>query len=83
MFFFKKKTNAEKNKTDREMIESNANLMEALIVLTDNADLKAEFKAIEEQIKYIIIICNNNILIMFLFSSWLIIFEFIAIISLL
>ena len=54
MFFFKKKTNAEKNKTDREMIESNSKMMEALIVLTDNADLKAEFKIIEEQIKYII-----------------------------
>ena len=29
MFFFKKKTNAEKNKTDREMIESNSKMMEA------------------------------------------------------
>ncbi|MBQ8725850.1 MAG: hypothetical protein IJY84_01965 [Clostridia bacterium] len=60
MFFFKKKTNAEKNKNDRDMIEANSKMMEALIVLTDNADLKAEFKAIEEQIKYIIPLVDDK-----------------------
>lgn len=60
MFFFKKKTNAEKNKNDRDMIEANSKMMEALIVLTDNADLKADFKAIEEQIKYIIPLVDDK-----------------------
>ena len=54
MLFFKKKTNQVKNTNDREMIESNANSMETLLILAKDEEVKVELKKMLEQIKYII-----------------------------
>ena len=60
MLFFKKKTNNVKNNNDREIIEANASAMEPLFVLAKDEELKAEFKKIQEQIKYIIALPDSK-----------------------
>lgn len=60
MLFFKKKTNKVKNTNDREIIETNANAIDTLIVLTKNEEVKAELKKMQEQIKYIIALPDSK-----------------------
>lgn len=59
MLFFKKKSKAESNKKDRDLIEDNSQKMDALIVLADE-ELKKDLEKIKEEIKYIIPLTDDK-----------------------
>ncbi len=59
MLFFKKKSKAESNKKDRDLIEANSQKMDALIVLADE-ELKKDLEKIKEEIKYIIPLTDDK-----------------------
>lgn len=55
MCFFKKKKVVNKVKEDRELVESNSNAIEALIILAeDNIVIVNELKNLQEKLKYLI-----------------------------
>ena len=51
---FKKKTEAEKNTDDRELIASNAEAVKAMTVLASDDEVKAELTRLENDIRYLI-----------------------------
>lgn len=59
MLFFKKKSKAESNKKDRDLIEANSQKMDALIVLAEE-ELKQDLEKIKEEIKYIIPLTDDK-----------------------
>ena len=59
MLFFKKKSKAESNKKDRDLIEANSQKMDALIVLAEE-ELKQDLGKIKEEIKYIIPLTDDK-----------------------
>ncbi|MBO7293206.1 MAG: hypothetical protein J6V07_04655 [Clostridia bacterium] len=51
---FKKKTDAEKNTGDRELIAANAEAIKAMTALTSDGEVKAELTRLENDIRYLI-----------------------------
>ena len=63
MLFFKKKKPADKTKENRELIETNAKAVEALVVLAgENTELVARLKELQEQLKYLIPTDNPKVI---------------------
>lgn len=55
MCIFKKKSVAEKTKADRELVASNSQAVEALIVIAkDNDEIIGELKVLKEKLKFLI-----------------------------
>lgn len=52
-FFGKKKTQANKNSDDRNLIDVNYRSIEALIVLSTDQEFTASLKKLQEQLKYL------------------------------
>lgn len=52
--FFKKRRMAADNKEDRELIEFNSKSIDVLLTLTENEELQAELRKIQEEIKFLI-----------------------------
>lgn len=51
---FKKKTKAESNLNDRELINKNSALIDALVALNKNEEFEVELKNVKETLKYLI-----------------------------
>lgn len=55
MLFFKKKKSSDRSKEDRDLIQSNSQSIDALIILAkDRASLISDLKALQEKLKYLI-----------------------------
>ena len=62
MCFRRKKNNAaNKNFEDRELIARNSKLIDALLVLTDEENLKADLKKLQEELKFLIPSPNDKV----------------------
>lgn len=58
---FKKKTNAESNMTDRELVEKNSRTIDVLIELNRNEEFEAELRNVQETLKYLQPSTNHKI----------------------
>lgn len=59
MCIFKRKTNAQKNMNDRELIEKNAGAIGTLISIASE-DMVEELKLLQEEVKYIIPLVDSK-----------------------
>ena len=58
---FRKKTKAESNMNDRELINKNCETIDVLIALNRNEEMEAELKSVKETLKYLIPSTNNKV----------------------
>lgn len=59
MCLFKRKTNAQKNLNDRELIEKNAGTLQSLISIATE-EMVEELKKLQEEVKYIIPLVDSR-----------------------
>ena len=64
MLFFKKKKSktAEQNYEDRELVMANSKFVEVLLVLTDDATLKADLTKLQDELKYLTASAKKQVL---------------------
>lgn len=54
-WFFKKKKPVDRVKADRDLVETNAKTVEALVILAQgNAEVEAQLRELQEKLKYLI-----------------------------
>ena len=61
MFFGKRKKLAQKNQLDRNVIDVNYKMIDALVVLCTDDDFNTELKKLQEQLKYQISSTNDKV----------------------
>ena len=62
MWFFKKKKESVKNTEDRELIEMNSKMVDALIVLSSNEEFDEQLKDLKEKLKYLVPSTDEKVL---------------------